>query len=409
MTDKEREIKGTDNDIEVYSEKERKSTPDYLPTGKVKISQGVYTKVYSFQKLIDLSKSEVYINRCMNRLVESIYKKPFTAKTSQRIKDLFPVKVREVIGFNLERTGNNFLEVVTVGGKTAEVYASEVQSWQKGIRPYTELEIQELKKEYKALTKEELDQIIKSGVEGYWQNKGNKKSELFLEAWSNDPENGSLAKDGHYVYHLMKYAGNMIYGEPDWIPAQISIQLVTFAKKHNLSIFVNNIAPRKIVIVKRGKDVKMTPEKKAKIKDFFKANFDKIENSNKTLIFETTDAEIKIEDVVKGNMDGDFISLDNQAKLDICNSTGVPPILVGLQFAGKLGATQEMEVTVTDYYEDTVKPKRNSFLNMITDLCPEEAPVEFEEIYIPKATTEAEGFTKAVKDLYIEAKQDLDK
>jgi len=407
MTEKEMEIKGTE--IEVYSEKERKSTPDYLPTGKVKISQGVYTKVYSFQKLIDLSKSEVYINRCMNRLVESIYKKPFTDKTSQRIKDLFPVSIREVIGFNQERTGNNFLEVVTVGGKTVEVYASEVQSWQKGIRPYTDAEILELRKEFKALTKEELDQIIKNGVEGYWQNKGNKKNELFLEAWSNDPETGSLSKDGHYVYHLMKYAGNMIYGEPDWIPAQISIQLVTFAKKHNLSIFVNNIAPRKIIIVKRGKDVKMTPEKKAKVKDFFKANFDKIENSNKTLIFETTDAEIKVEDVIKGNMEGDFMSLDNQAKLDICNSTGVPPILVGLQFAGKLGATQEMEVTVTDYYEDTVKPKRNSFINMILDLCPEEDPAEIEEIYIPKVTTEAEGFTKAVKDMYTEAKQDLDK
>jgi hypothetical protein len=397
------------NDIRVQIAKsDRLTSKEYLTQTKVILRSGVYTQPYDFQKLIDLTRSEVYINRCMNKLVESIYKKKFKKGTSDRILKLFTVQKREMIGFNMERAGNNFLEVVVSGGKTVSVYTSACQSWKKGYKKLQPSEVAKMIKADKSLNEIEIKDLRDNGLPGYWQNKGTGLSnERFFEGWNPDPDKGSLKKDGHYIYHLMRYNGDANIGIPDWLPAQDSIQLVKFVKKHNISIFVNNLEPRKIILVRRDKDLKMGETESKRIKDFFKENFDTVEKSNKALIIETQNAQVEVVDVVKGQMEGDFMSLDDSSKLDICNATGVPPILIGLQFSGKLGSSNEIQDTMIEFNNDTVQPKRDSFLEMVFEITGEK--VEMEEIYIPQSKTPAKEFTDAVKSIYNETKEEFER
>ncbi|MFV1530510.1 MULTISPECIES: phage portal protein [unclassified Phaeobacter] len=155
------------------------------------------------------------------------------------------------------------------------------------------------------------------------------------------------------------------YALPTWIGAEGMLELAYAATRYNASFFKNNAIPEYAIIFK---GVTPTAEQKNSIREFFRNDFQGMDNAHKTLILTTgggEECEIEIKRLTADVKDGDFLKLIDAARDRMPVAHGVPPRMLGIMTAGQLGGGGEVSGQLFTFEHLTLKPKRRRMLDQI--------------------------------------------
>lgn len=159
------------------------------------------------------------------------------------------------------------------------------------------------------------------------------------------------------------------YSLPTWIGAEGMLELAYAATRYNASFFKNNAIPEYAVIFKG-----FTPSKEQKkaIADFFRSDFNGLDNAHRTLFLSTgDDHEIEIKKLTADVKDADFLKLLDATRDRMPVAHGVPPRMLGIMTAGQLGGGGEVEGQLFTFEKLTLKPKRRRMLDQLRPILKE--------------------------------------
>jgi len=149
------------------------------------------------------------------------------------------------------------------------------------------------------------------------------------------------------------------YGEPDYMATVRTLETEGMIDEYNQTFF-NNAATPNMAIVFENSD---PSEKQVEaFRQFFATNFKGMQNSHRTLILSTGNAQgeqnsrIRFEPLNQVN-DLSFEAFKRLDREEIIASHGVPPRLVGLVTAGQLGGGGELIGQLHQFNELEIKPK----------------------------------------------------
>ena len=183
---------------------------------------------------------------------------------------------------------------------------------------------------------------MSEGKEGGWiQSVGGKKVEF-----SDDQ-----------VWHF--YEPNMLsqlWGAPDYMQIVESVQLYSTIRTYNKNFFVNNAIPDSIIFLKGGD---ISPSTESGIRKFFRDKFRGVENAAKFCIAPLPEGvDVQLEKL-QDTKDGKFLELKDSLITEISACHGVPPRLISILVAGKLGGAGEAEGELKIFLATQIKPMQN--------------------------------------------------
>lgn len=153
------------------------------------------------------------------------------------------------------------------------------------------------------------------------------------------------------------------YALPTWIGAEGMLELAHAATRYNASFFKNNAIPEYAITFK---GTTPTAEQKSSIREFFRNDFQGMDNAHRTLILTAgEDCEIEIKKLTSDVKDGDFLKLIDAARDRMPVAHGVPPRMLGIMTAGQLGGGGEVSGQLFTFEHLTLKPKRRRMLDQI--------------------------------------------
>lgn len=153
------------------------------------------------------------------------------------------------------------------------------------------------------------------------------------------------------------------YALPAWIGGQGMLELAEAAIAYNAAFFKNSAIPEYAVIFE-----KVTPSEaqKAAIKEFFKTEFQGVDNAHRTLILTTgEEGSVKFEKLTADIKDADFLKLIDAARDRIPVAHGTPPRVLGIVSAGQLGGGGEATGQMFIFEHLTLKPRRRRTLDQL--------------------------------------------
>lgn len=153
------------------------------------------------------------------------------------------------------------------------------------------------------------------------------------------------------------------YAYPSWIGAEGMLELAHSAIRFNASFFKNNAIPEYAVVFKG-----VTPSlaQKDAIREFFRNDFQGIDNAHRTLVLTAgEDGSVEFEKLTADVKDGDFLKLIDAARDRVPVAHGVPPRMLGIMTAGQLGGGGEVSGQLFTFEHLTLKPKRRRMLDQL--------------------------------------------
>jgi len=157
------------------------------------------------------------------------------------------------------------------------------------------------------------------------------------------------------------------YGVPSWIAAALAIRENRAVNEYNADFFEHQTIPNKIIVFKG-----IVPDErtKKKLADYFEVGLKG--RSHKPLVLSIDEVEegqgIDITDLkigTGGSTDGDFLGLGDQSRDEIIAGHGVPPQMLGIQAAGRLGGKGSEEGARRDFKSYTIEPMQTGFERII--------------------------------------------
>lgn len=159
------------------------------------------------------------------------------------------------------------------------------------------------------------------------------------------------------------------YALPTWIGAEGMLELAQAATRYNASFFKNNAMPEYAITLK---GITPSKEMKSDIQNFFRSEYQGLDNSHRTLILHhPEEGEIKFDKLTEDVKDGDFLKLIDSARERIVVAHGVPPRMLGIMNAGQLGGGGEVSGQLFTFEHLTLKPKRRRMLDQLRPLLAE--------------------------------------
>jgi HK97 family phage portal protein len=159
------------------------------------------------------------------------------------------------------------------------------------------------------------------------------------------------------------------YALPTWIGAEGMLELAYAATRYNASFFKNNAIPEYAITFK---GTTPSAQMKRDIQNFFRNEFQGLDNAHRTLILHhPEEGEIKIDKLTADMKDGDFLKLIDAARDRIPVAHGVPPRMLGIMTAGQLGGGGEVSGQLFTFEHLTLKPKRRRMLDQLRPLLTE--------------------------------------
>lgn len=158
------------------------------------------------------------------------------------------------------------------------------------------------------------------------------------------------------------------YALPSWIGARGMLELAQAAVDYNDRFFKNHALPEYAVISKG--DAALGEAEKQTIQEFFKREYQGLDNSHRTLYLHTRgmDADIQFQRITAETKDGDFIQLMDAARERIIAAHGVPPRLMSVAQSGQLGGGGEVQQQIFLFESLTLKPLRRRLLDQLQPL-----------------------------------------
>ena len=153
------------------------------------------------------------------------------------------------------------------------------------------------------------------------------------------------------------------YALPTWVGAEGMLELAYAATRYNASFFKNNAIPEYAITFK---GVTPTADQKNAIREFFRNDFQGMDNAHRTLILTSGDeGTVEIKRLTAEVKDGDFLKLIDAARDRMPVAHGVPPRMLGIMTAGQLGGGGEVSGQLFTFEHLTLKPKRRRMLDQI--------------------------------------------
>lgn len=159
------------------------------------------------------------------------------------------------------------------------------------------------------------------------------------------------------------------YAFPTWIGAEGMLELAHSAVRYNAAFFKNNAIPEYAITFKGS-----TPSaaQKDAIREFFRNDFQGIDNAHRTLILTTSDdGEVEIKRLTADVKDADFLKLIDAARDRVPVAHGTPPRILGIMTAGQLGGGGEVSGQLFTFEHLTLKPKRRRMLDQLRPILKE--------------------------------------
>lgn len=158
--------------------------------------------------------------------------------------------------------------------------------------------------------------------------------------------------------------GNAWYGTPDWIAATRAIGLALASNDYNFQFFKNMAIPAWMITVTGS----LSPETRENIIRFFRGNFNPLDGgAHRALLNEIDDdsVTIKLDKITADISEMSFEKLGNQTRDEIISANGVPPRVMGIAQAGKLGGGGDVREELNLFKEITVRPKQKGIESVI--------------------------------------------
>ncbi len=153
------------------------------------------------------------------------------------------------------------------------------------------------------------------------------------------------------------------YALPAWIGGKGMMELAEAAIRYNASFFQNSAIPEYAVIFEGATP---TDAQKASIKEFFRSDFQGVDNAHRTLILTLVEeGKVKFEKLTADIKDADFLKLIDAARDRIPVAHGTPPRVLGIVSAGQLGGGGEATGQMFIFEHLTLKPRRRRTLDQM--------------------------------------------
>ena len=238
-------------------------------------------------------------------------------------------------------------------------------------------------------------------MDAYWQVRSGKQQFFWQFGMKNHKENkyGNKYKGNNEIAQLMNYDPKSdYYGKPEWIPAMAAISLDRSSVSYNIYNFENEMLAKTMMVI-RG--ASMSKEARNNIQGFLSTNFTDTKNAGKMLIIPIEDRDVEV-DVHKLQMDTKDIAFLNGRRFnrdEVIQAHGVPPRLLGIMSAGKLGGGGEAIGQMRIFKETLIDPEKKRierFFNRIlkNGLGLKKWRIEFNEFDISSDVEDADFLQK---------------
>ena len=159
------------------------------------------------------------------------------------------------------------------------------------------------------------------------------------------------------IWHFkMDSLQSSFYGSISYASILPSIGLLATLGDYNRNFFKNNAIPDMAIITKGGV---LSPAAESNIQRFMRAKFRGFENAHKVLYIPAPEGmEVKFE-FLQRDRDMQFKALKDDSVAEILACHGVPPRLLGIQVAGKLGGAAESTGEMEIFYRTRIAPMQN--------------------------------------------------
>lgn len=343
-----------------------------------KSQKGIILPPYRFEQLIEYVNANTYASRCARQLAESTVGKGYAEGVSDKVKEVFPIQDLFRMMIDFCKTGNGTLEI-------------DRGSNGKGTTPERSYHVP-IQTERKYIDKEDQKKYI------WVQNYNDKKNKTELAEYN--PYNvNTLNIKGNLILHFMNYDSNAEYGLPIWIGGRRKIQTLIVGDDYVYVFFDNDGMPKTILSMIGSP---LSKDFEEDLKEMLEGKYanGRGKKGHQGLFVQIPAQFGKFEKIElnKNIVDDQFIKREREDKLDVCNAFSVPPILVGFQYEGKLGASNEVENIMIWYRDDTIEPIRKYLISQMNMVLPDEK-IAFNEIYIPKAPDSEQNIDKNARKM----------
>jgi PBSX family phage portal protein len=194
---------------------------------------------------------------------------------------------------------------------------------------------------------------------GYWQLRAQKKK--FFRNFG-DKEFG----DNEILHYYNYDPQSDYYGLPDWIPSMVTMGLDRAAASFNTYMFENGMLATSFLIIEGGD---ISPNAKAELRNFLGMHGKGIKNTGRLIVIPVKDPNVKVR-VEKAQLEakekeGGFMKLRENSRDEVIAAHGVPPRLVGVVTAGKIGDSQEAMEQFKIFKETVIDPEQHRFEELI--------------------------------------------
>lgn len=203
---------------------------------------------------------------------------------------------------------------------------------------------------------------------------------LMMDAWAGITGLDFDDFPGFLFYYKEYQQSAPYYGKAAWESAFNSAYIDGQIQVFHANNLDNGFNPTVIIYYPgdlNGKD-QQGRDKKTAIKEDLEKHFQGAENAGKpfNVFGKDKDSAPQVMAVPNNTNHDLFITLDTQVQSKIARSMGIPPVLVGILTAGKLGTSQEIFEATQLFLSTVIKPIQNSLVEIFAPLIAAKAPDE---------------------------------
>ena len=215
---------------------------------------------------------------------------------------------------------------------------------------------------------------------GYWQVSPS-GGRIFFKDFGDERRiriDGQLADAGTpddqlatELLHLSCYSpAEQYYGIPEWLPALLAVEGSHAAANWNADRFLHNSIPRKIITFFGAEE---SEDLREILRDYF-TSVSKGRNHEPLVMFATPadgfdagDARLEVKDLESSPQDAGFLKYLEGNRDEIVAAHGVPPSLVGVQAAGRLGGKGSDEAQRRDFKRLVIEPRQRRMEEVLNE------------------------------------------
>lgn len=206
---------------------------------------------------------------------------------------------------------------------------------------------------------------------------------------------------GEFIHQKNYCMSNRFYGVPKYIGALASLNLDRNSITYNIKKFENNCIPDAIITV-TGTDLDKASEEN--IANFYRDNYKGVDNAGRVLLItnEVKEGTIKVEKLNDDLKEASYRLLRQDSKEEVLVAHEVPPILLGVQSAGRLGQGMELRDQIKSFNRFVIRPRQERLEKILNQIIADGMNIEgwkvkFDQFDFIDSKADADFYQKMVQ------------